>query len=711
MCAVLCVACTALPLRVLGATLYGEAQLRAALARGTAQEVLVSFEHSATHQWAQSEVRRRGLPQEDAVILQEKSRRFGRSRDKLLAQVAGTGLAEARRYQHLPMVLLRLDAEPALDRLAANPLVISIRIDGRLSPVLDSFSANLVGAGVSAALGFTGAGSTVVFADTGVNYTLADFGFCTAPGLPAGCKVSLYQNIADHSASLDSAGHGTNVAGVAAAEAPDAKIAMYNVFGASSQTSDSLVIAVTDQAILLRRQGTRVSAVNLSLGDGSINTVQCPSSTYSTPVAQALAAGISTVVAAGNQGKSNALSNPACVPGVVSVGAVYSTNWGGRAWAVPCTDTTTFADKVACFSNSANYLTLLAPGALITAGGMTQSGTSQATPFVSGALAVLSAQSPGLSPAGLLAELTSTGVPVTDPRNGLIFPRLNLGQALRPANDLFVNRLALSGLSGALTTSNVNASLESAEPLPVGGASLWWKWVAPAGGQLSLTTQGSTVPTLLGVYLGAAVAALTPVAQSAGDGSAGGAGVLFEATSGAEYQIKVDGAGGATGSLSLAWRLNTTAAADLGVTLDVSPTNAVAGGVFNLNATLSNAGPQAATGVLVSGTLPMGVSLKATPAGCQFVGAALSCALGTVGVGSSAKLALPLAAASAGTFTLKLTVSSDLPDPHPADNAASLPVAVAGTLDANADVPAIPAWGAALLAACLALSLSRRGVE
>jgi subtilisin family serine protease len=43
-------------------------------------------------------------------------------------------------------------------------------------------------------------------------------------------------------------------------------------------------------------------------------------------------------------------------------------------------------------------MTMLAPGSPITAGGVTESGTSQAAPFVAGAIAVLRAASPSATP-------------------------------------------------------------------------------------------------------------------------------------------------------------------------------------------------------------------------------------------------------------------------------------------------------------------------
>ncbi len=61
---------------------------------------------------------------------------------------------------------------------------------------------------------------------------------------------------------------------------------------------------------------------------------------------------------------------------------------------------------------------------------MTEGGTSQATPHVAGAAAVLLQARPGLTPDEIIAVLSQTGVPVTDRKNGLAVPRINLRAAL-----------------------------------------------------------------------------------------------------------------------------------------------------------------------------------------------------------------------------------------------------------------------------------------
>ncbi len=86
-----------------------------------------------------------------------------------------------------------------------------------------------------------------------------------------------------------------------------------------------------------------------------------------------------------------------------------------------------------------------------------------------------------------------------------------------PANDNFVSAIALSGSSATGTGFNTNATKESGEPNHAGntgGRSVWWKWTAPSGGTVTLTTQGSVFDTTLGVYTGPGVGALTTIASN-----------------------------------------------------------------------------------------------------------------------------------------------------------------------------------------------------
>jgi subtilisin family serine protease len=116
----------------------------------------------------------------------------------------------------------------------------------------------------------------------------------------------------------------------------------------------------------------------------------------------------------------------------VRVGAVYDSNVGGVKFSA-CSDAATAADQVTCFSQSSPVLSLLAPGATITAAGISMSGTSQAAPHVAGAIAVLRGTNaaPNDTLDGTIRRLQATGVRVTDARNGVTTPRIDLLKALQ----------------------------------------------------------------------------------------------------------------------------------------------------------------------------------------------------------------------------------------------------------------------------------------
>jgi hypothetical protein len=154
--------------------------------------------------------------------------------------------------------------------------------------------------------------------------------------------------------------------------------------------------------------------------------------------------------------------------------------------------------------------------------------------------------------------------------------------AAAPSNDDFANAAALSGLPANATGTNVNATTESGEPehtdpawlgsVTPAGHSVWWSWTAPSDGDVTLDTCGSSFDTLLAVYTGNNIHALTPVKynDTAFDGcggidASGDSELSFTAQSGQVYRIAVDGvipywcawtpcspAEGQTGSIALA---------------------------------------------------------------------------------------------------------------------------------------------------------------
>jgi subtilisin family serine protease len=123
-----------------------------------------------------------------------------------------------------------------------------------------------------------------------------------------------------------------------------------------------------------------------------------------------------------------------------------------------------------------------------------------------------------------------------------------------PGNDNFANRITLSGSNPTATGSNVGASKESGEPNHAGnsgGRSVWWRWVAPSSGTVTISTAGSSFDTILGIYTGGAANALAGVVSDDDGGTNNTSLVTFSAQSGQPYQIAVDGYGGASGSIAL----------------------------------------------------------------------------------------------------------------------------------------------------------------
>jgi subtilisin-like proprotein convertase family protein len=384
-------------------------------------------------------------------------------------------------------------------RLSNRADVGWITLDGtrRAFQATPQAAATLIRSDQANAVGATGAGRSVAVIDTGVDYTVSQLG---GGGFPNTKVIGGFDAADEDSDPMDCNGHGTSVSGIVAGPtgvAPDAKIVAIKVFGSSdasnSTCSDIAFVSDMIQGInfaILHKAEFNVAAINISLGaePDSDNVGYCDSSEPAEAAAldAAAAADLPVVVSAGNGGFLHALGAPACVSSAVSVGAVYSLNSSLIVWS-DCTDKPVTPDLVTCFSNSNTNLSLLAPGAFwstVSKGGGAVpnfAGTSPAAAATAGAIALLRQARPDLSAFGAVGLLRSTGLPVTDPRNGIITPRLDAFGAVRfPAASFgasagntvsipdgagsAVATLTLSGLRGLIEGVRVWVQIDHNDP-------------------------------------------------------------------------------------------------------------------------------------------------------------------------------------------------------------------------------------------------------
>lgn len=359
--------------------------------------------------------------------MSRRSRALGDLKRRVVHEVEGADLVPLADYAVLPIMHIQIRGQAALARLKAHGKVLSIDENRRWDPFLTE-SLPLINQPTIRAAGYSGSGTTVCVLDTGVDYTRAAFGNCSAPGTPASCQVAAAVDMAPDDGMLDdpaASTHGTNVAAIVLGVAPAARVAVLDVFS-GAQAANSDILAGMNWCIA-NRATYNIVAINLSLGGGRYYSAVTPSDSMGTAIKNALDAGIITVAATGNNGYADSIALPAAYSNAISVGAVYDSAFGQVGFSA-CSDTAA-KDRVACFSNSASFMTMLAPGSAIAAGGLSMHGTSQATPHVAGAIAVLAAAAPGDSAAARISRLKQ-GTSVTDWRNGIAKPRLNLTTAL-----------------------------------------------------------------------------------------------------------------------------------------------------------------------------------------------------------------------------------------------------------------------------------------
>jgi Bacterial Ig domain/Protein of unknown function (DUF642) len=129
------------------------------------------------------------------------------------------------------------------------------------------------------------------------------------------------------------------------------------------------------------------------------------------------------------------------------------------------------------------------------------------------------------------------------------------GNGILESANTFAGRISINPLLGPVMGNTVGAGTEPNDPPAIAGKPvgnlIWYTWTASFTGVISLTTLGSDFDTLLGVYTGASLAQLVPVAQDDDSGGFFTSLVTFNVTAGTTYQIAVGGYKGAEGNVIL----------------------------------------------------------------------------------------------------------------------------------------------------------------
>ncbi len=361
-------------------------------------------------------------------------------------------------FSHLSIVAVTISNLKQLRLLLSNTKVEAVHDIVKVKPALIE-SLPLVNQPAAIVGGKQGAGTRIAVLDASLDVkspsfsTTGTYPACRGPDAPAGsggdpigtgrCRIADAINFADSTVgcwgytSCHFADHGTVVAGIAANVAPATRISALQVYTATGSSDTDIINRAINWVISnVGSSGNKIVAMNLSLdiSPGTVFSLPCPASRLGASIRKARELNIVPVVASGNAVSAAGISDPACVPGVVSVGAVhdYSADYSDGACGY-----TVKKDQVACYSNGGSLLTMLAPGDIITVNYLIGSeGTSLAAPFVAGAIAILRGTNafPNDNASTTVSRLVNNGKPITDPRNGITRPRLDIFAALASTN-------------------------------------------------------------------------------------------------------------------------------------------------------------------------------------------------------------------------------------------------------------------------------------
>lgn len=322
-------------------------------------------------------------------------------------------------------------------RLAEDIDIDYISFDSKVFALLDIASAS-VETNLPHRKGYTGEGVTVAIIDTG-----------TSPHsdllVPNERIVGFKDFVNNRNSPYDDNGHGTHIAGIIAGSgyssngkytgiAPKANILPIKALDENGSGNTSDIIKALSWAVETKDQyNTKI--INLSLGSPVNNP--CSKDPLCRATKEATDNGLVVVVAAGNSGPSKkSILSPGISPNVITVGAVDDKR-------TPDTSD----DTIASFSSRGptkeglNKPDIVAPGVNIMSlsntkqnGYTSLSGTSMATPVISGAIALLLEKESNLSPNEIKRRLTNSCIDLKEYKE-------NQGAGMISLNKLFKDSL------------------------------------------------------------------------------------------------------------------------------------------------------------------------------------------------------------------------------------------------------------------------------